>query len=582
MTWWWEVAKVTDPVVVGDAMTIERARAWIAADPDPGTKAELAALVAAVIAGDAAAAADLEERFAGRLTFGTAGLRAEMGAGPRRMNRLVVRGAAAGLARWLPAGARVVIGFDARHHSAEFAADTARVIAAAGGQPLLFRQVVPTPVLAFAIRHLGADAGVMCTASHNPARDNGYKVYLGDGAQIIPPVDAEIAAAIAEVAAAGPVPLAAVDDPMIEHLGDAVTAAYVDHVASRFGITSPAAHPLAVVYTPLHGVGAGVALDVFERCGVGPVTVVAAQAAPDPNFATLPFPNPEEPGVLDLAIATARAEAADLVIAHDPDADRFGAAVPNPHDASRWTILTGNEIGALLGEHLLGRSSGPGRLVVSTFVSSHLLARLAEHHGARHVEVLTGCKWVVRPAIEHPDQQFVFGFEEALGFVVDPDIRDKDGITAAVAFVDLVTELRAAGRTVHDELERLARRHGHHATRSWSARFDGPGGAARMREVLDRWRRDPPTQVGARAVLDVQDLRRGGALPPTDALVMILEEDIRLVVRPSGTEPKVKIYMETVLTVGAGPTGWEQAQIDGQVVAEQVQADVSRTLGLDG
>lgn len=563
----------------------ERIDAWIAGDPDPETRAELLALVASAESdgpGATGAANELAARFSGTLDFGTAGLRAEMGAGPMRMNRLVVRRAAAGLARFLGRGSTIVIGFDARHRSDAFAEESARVFAGAGCRALCFTTVVPTPVLAFAIRHLGADAGVMCTASHNPRRDNGYKVYLGDGAQIIAPTDAEIAAAI-EVVAAGTIPVASTDDPAITALGDDIVEAYLEHASSP--PASPRSGP-SIVYTPLHGVGRSVAAAVLSRSGFTDRHDVAAQAEPDPDFPTVAFPNPEEPGALDLAIADARRLGADVVLANDPDADRLGVALPVAPGApdpggSGWRCLTGNEIGAVLGEHILTTTSGADRLVVTTFVSSRLLRRQAEHHGVHYDEVLTGFKWIVRPALARPDLRFVFGFEEALGFSVDPYVRDKDGLTAARAFAEAMAALAADGRTVDDRLEELARRHGHHATRTWSVRLDGPDSHARMAAVLDRWRARPPSAIGGVAVASSLDLARGGRLPPTDALVAELADGARVVLRPSGTEPKVKVYLEVVVPVGPGSSGFGDARSEGDAQVERLRAGVAAELGPD-
>jgi phosphomannomutase len=576
-----------EPVVTLPQDLRARVDAWIAGDPDDDTVAELEALLASADGPGAdapAAGAELAARFAGRLEFGTAGLRAPMGGGPMRMNRLVVRQAAAGLARHLGPGATVVIGFDARHRSDVFALDSARVLAAAGCRVVRFATTVPTPVLAFAIRHLGTDAGVMCTASHNPRHDNGYKVYLGDGAQIIPPTDTAIAAAIdAVVEAAVPIPLAAEDDPAISVVGPEVVDAYVEH-ASVPGRSAGSSGPV-VVYTPMHGVGRAVAHEVLARSGFDRVHDVAAQAEPDPEFPTVAFPNPEEPGALDLAIEEARARAADVVLANDPDADRLGVVVPvapgDPFDdGSGWRILTGNEIGAVLAEHVLASTAGSDRLVVTTFVSSRLLARQAEHHGVHHTEVLTGFKWIVRPGMERPDLRFVFGYEEALGFTVDPYVRDKDGITAARAFAEVTAATAAAGRTIGDVLEDLARRHGHHATRTWSARFDGPHAGVRMAAVVGRWRDRPPVALGDRAVARVTDMAPGGDLPPTDAVVVDLVDGGRVVLRPSGTEPKVKVYLEVVEQVGDGPSGYATAVEQGRRTVEDLRLAVAASLGL--
>ncbi len=414
---------------------LDTAVGWRDIDPDPETRAELNALIAMARAGGIEKAGPLVERFGGRLEFGTAGLRGELGVGPMRMNQVVVRQAAAGLARWLPAASTVVIGFDARHKSDVFAGDSARVLAAAGHRALVFPHVCPTPVLAYALRHVGADAGIMCTASHNPARDNGYKVYVGDGAQIIPPVDAEIAAAIVD-AAAGPIVLAPEDDPAIGVVGPEVLEAYLDHVV---GLVPAGPRALRIAYTPMHGVGGAVTLEAFRRAGFADLHVVESQEQPDPDFPTVAFPNPEEPGALDRAEALAREVSADLVIANDPDADRLGVMAAD-RDGGGFTALTGNEIGALLAERILATTTGPDRLVVTTFVSSHLLARMAEAEAVHYAEVPTGFKWVVRPGLTDPTRRFVFGFEEALGFSVDEVVRDKDGIERGAA-------LRRAGRS---------------------------------------------------------------------------------------------------------------------------------------
>jgi phosphomannomutase len=569
----------------------QRAQAWIEGDPDPATRAELQALVSAATGspGNEAAAAEIRARFAGRLRFGTAGLRAALGAGPMRMNRVVVRQAAAGLVRWLGArppgtersgrGPAVVIGYDARHLSDVFALDSARVIAARGGRGMLLPGIVPTPLLAFAIRRLGADAGIMCTASHNPASDNGYKVYLGDGAQIIAPTDHEIAEAIAAVAAEGDVAIAPEDHPSVVRLDGLTIEAYIEHVAAQalapYRVSSPRPSPLSIVYTPLHGVGRDVAVEVLRRAGFPNVDPVVEQADPDPDFPTCAFPNPEEPGALDLALDQARVTDADLVLANDPDADRLGVAVPAE---GGWRILTGNEIGALLGEHVLGTTTGPDRLVVTTFVSSRLLHRQAEHHGVHFAEVLTGFKWVVRPGMDNPGRRFVFGYEEALGFSVDAFVRDKDGISAALAFAGLLAALRAEDRTVWDQLEVLSRRHGHHATQSWSVRFDGPEALDRMVKLAGRWRDVAPVAVAGRCVSRVTDMAAGGLLPPTDALVVDLADGGRIVVRPSGTEPKVKFYAEVVVPVADSARGYADARRAGDRALTEIRRGVTDDL----
>ncbi len=504
----------------------DAARAWRDDDPDPVSRAEVDALLAA---GDEDGLAD---RFGSRLQFGTAGLRGEIGAGPNRMNRALVRRATAGLAAWLRATGRtgaVVVGFDARHGSIAFAADAAAVFGGAGFSVWQMPRPLPTPLLAFAVRYLGCVAGVMVTASHNPPRDNGYKVYLGDGAQIIPPVDAEISTAIDAVGALRDVPL---DGGAVSVVGEDVVDAYLDGAVALSVV--PAARDVRVAYTAMHGVGYELARLAFERTGFPPLVPVAEQVDPDPDFPTVAFPNPEEPGALDLALATAAREGANLVIANDPDADRLGVAVPS---AGGWRKLRGDEIGVLLADHLLCHSEHDERdMVVTTIVSSRLLGEMARAAGVSYAETLTGFKWVVRAA-DAEGKRFLFGYEEALGYCAGTLVRDKDGITAALLFAELVATLRAEGSSVDDRLAELAVRHGPHRTRQVSRRVTGAA------EVMAALRASLPTEVAGRPVLDVEDLVAGGRLPPSDVLIFTLE-GARLVVRPSGTEPKLKCYLE--------------------------------------
>jgi phosphomannomutase len=544
---------------------VAAARAWRDDDPDPGDRAELDQLIAA---GDVD---ELRDRFAARLEFGTAGLRGAMGAGPNRMNRAVVIRATAGLAAYVrdrgEAGRPVIVGYDARHRSAQFASDAAAVFAAAGFPVRLADSPLPTPVVAFGVRHLGCCAGVVITASHNPPQDNGYKVYLADGAQIAPPVDAGISAAIDAVASVASVPRAPAGDPSITRVGPDLVDAYVT-AATTTVLGADPAHDgpdptreradVGVVYTPLHGVGRDVVLRVFERAGFRAPYVVPEQADPDPDFPTVAFPNPEEPGALDLALAAALQPRpsgrgpVDVVLANDPDADRLAAAVPEPDgDDRRWRALTGDEIGIVLADWLLAQGTGADRLVVTTVVSSSMLGRLAAARGVAFAETLTGFKWIARAALERPDLRFVYGYEEALGSCVGPLVRDKDGITAALAFADLVAFEKARGRGVADRLDDLARELGVHATGQRSIRFEGIGGLDRMRAAVDRLAAAPPATLVGRPVTDVEDLRLGRRLPPTEG-VLVRAGGLRLIVRPSGTEPKLKCYAEAVVPVGAG------------------------------
>ncbi|MGN6415236.1 phospho-sugar mutase [Flexivirga sp.] len=512
------------------------ARDWMADDPDPQTRAELESLVAAAESGDAAALTGLADRFAGLLEFGTAGLRGALGAGPARMNRVVVIRTAAGLTAYLQEklGKRdvtVVIGYDARHNSDVFARDTAAVVVGAGGRAMILPHTLPTPVLAFMIRHLGADAGVMVTASHNPPQDNGYKVYLGDGSQIVAPADAEISAAISRFPRAAGV--RRVDDGW-ETLGDDVVDDYLEAVTQVVRPDGP--RDISIVHTALHGVGSAVFAAAFERAGFPAPSSVAEQAEPDPAFPTVAFPNPEEPGAIDKALALAAETGADLVIANDPDADRCAVAVPRE---TGWAMLRGDEVGALLGAYLLQRGVAPGAVFANSIVSSRLLAAMAQHAGVPHAETLTGFKWISRvPGL-------AYGYEEALGYCVDPGaVRDKDGISAALLIAEFAAQCKAAGTTLDDVLIDLAATHGTHATDSFSVRVED---LSLITDIMARLRANPPENVAGQAVSQVDDLALGaGGLPPTEGLRYFLADDTRIIVRPSGTEPKLKIYLETI------------------------------------
>ncbi|MET9461121.1 phospho-sugar mutase [Streptomyces canus] len=508
---------------------IARARTWLAEDPDPDTRDELAGLL------DADDVTELTARFSGTLQFGTAGLRGELGAGPMRMNRTVVIRAAAGLAAYLKkhggTDGLVVIGYDARHKSEAFAQDTAAVMTGAGLKAALLPRPLPTPVLAFAIRHLGAVAGVEVTASHNPPRDNGYKVYLGDGSQIVPPADADIAAEIAAIASLSDVPR---PDSGWQTLDDAVLNAYLARTDAVLAENSP--RTARTVYTAMHGVGKDTLLAAFERAGFPTPELVAEQADPDPDFPTVAFPNPEEPGAMDLAFAKARETNPDLIIANDPDADRCAVAVKRD---DTWRMLRGDEVGALLAAHLVTR--GARGTFAESIVSSSLLGRIAEEAGLPYEETLTGFKWIARV------EGLRYGYEEALGYCVDPEgVRDKDGITAALLITELASELKEQNRTLLDLLDDLAVDHGLHATDQLAVRVEDLSVIARAMEQL---REHPPTELAGLAITRAEDLTQGtDRLPPTDGLRYTLD-GARVVVRPSGTEPKLKCYLEVVVPV---------------------------------
>ncbi|MDQ6875187.1 MAG: phospho-sugar mutase [Actinomycetota bacterium] len=530
---------------------LARVAAWVAADPDPLARAEVRALLDA---GTPQAEAELADRFAGPLVFGTAGLRGPLRAGPNGMNRAVVRRAAAGLARFLDAQGQsgpVVIGYDARHGSADFAHDTAAVITATGRAAALLPRPLPTPVLAYAVRHLDAAAGVMVTASHNPPTDNGYKVYLADGAQIAPPVDRDIEAAIAGV---GPAAGIAVDE-RYELLDEAVLAGYLTRVAGL--VPADAARELTVAYTPLHGVGAAVLIPALERAGFRRPHVVAEQEQPDPDFPTVAFPNPEEPGAMDRVLALAARTGADLALANDPDADRCAVAV-GPR------VLSGDEVGVLLADYLLRRRPPAGSFA-TTIVSSGLLGAMCRRAGVAYAETLTGFKWIVRAA---PDLEY--GYEEALGYCVDPTaVRDKDGISAALLVVAAAAEYRAQGRTLLDRLDDLAAEYGLHATEQLALRVTDPALIAAAMATL---RAAPPAQLAGRPTTSVEDL-----LPRTDA-VRLRADGIRVVVRPSGTEPKLKSYLEVVAPVPRGDVAGTRAGAAAQLA--RLRDDVAAALGL--
>ena len=523
---------------------IDDARAWIAQDPDATTRAELEALVEAA-ADDAAALADLDERFSARLEFGTAGLRGEIGAGPNRMNRVLVSQAAAGFAAYLlerGESPSVVIGYDGRTNSRVFAQDTAEIMQGAGVRAILLPRLLPTPVLAFAVRHLDVSAGVMVTASHNPAADNGYKVYLGgfdEGSQIVSPADAEIATQISRVASESSV----LDLPRATDYAIAPESVVEEYVRQTASIVPDGLEQLTVVYTAMHGVGWETASAVFAAAGFDDIVPVEEQKTPDAAFPTVAFPNPEEPGALDLSLALAESTAADIVVANDPDADRLAIAVPGVDGT--WRRLSGNAVGMLLGWRAAERleaNDADGTLAAS-IVSSPALKEIARKYNHDFAETLTGFKWVSRVG------GLAYGYEEALGYLVDPKkIRDKDGISAAVDFLSLAAELKAAGSSVAEHELAFAEKFGAYASSQISLRV---ADLADIPRLMKRLRTAPPAEIGGIRVESIDDFAEGwGDFPAGDILRYWVEGKGRVIVRPSGTEPKLKVYIDASSTSG--------------------------------
>jgi phosphomannomutase len=577
-----------------DLQLLNDARAWAAQDPDPRTAATLTELVKLTEAGTPAARQDLEDSFRGTLQFGTAGLRAALGPGPNRMNRVVVRRAAAGFANFLIRAVaeaapgtrpRAVVGYDARYNSDIFAAETAAVLTAAGIETFLMPAALPTPLLAYAVRALECDGGVMVTASHNPPQDNGYKVYLGRhaveengrGAQIVAPYDALIATEISNVGDLASIPLAqdgwTVLDAGIVQDYEAATAGLADR-----GLFP--ARDLKIVLTPLHGVGGTTAVAVLRAAGFTDVTLVSEQAEPDPDFPTVSFPNPEEPGALDLALGAAMQADADIVLANDPDADRAAVAAKDP-DTGAWRMLRGDEVGALLGAHVVARLAAGGDgadvdagggVFASSVVSSRLLARIAAAAGYAHEETLTGFKWISRvPGL-------VYGYEEALGYCVAPDlVRDKDGLSAAVLIAELAAAAKSEGKTIFDTLDELYLVHGLHASDQLNIRV---GDLGLLDAMMNRLRVNPPESFGGSAVASFVDLAEGSdQLPPTDGLLYVTRDLSRVIIRPSGTEPKLKCYLEVIQNVGSAAE-LPEARMAARAALDQVLTDVREALGL--
>ncbi|SFT48058.1 phosphomannomutase [Actinopolyspora lacussalsi subsp. righensis] len=520
---------------------LEAAREWLAGEVDEADHAELSELTRRAANGDSDAASDLADRVAGSPAFGTAGIRAPLRAGPNGMNRAVVIRTTAGLAGWLRRRGTVgtvVVGHDARHGSRRFAVDAADVLCAAGFEVRVLPEPLPTPVLARATRALGAVAGVQLTASHNPPTDNGYKVYLAGGDPLVAPYDAEIEGAVSEVGAADTVPR----EHGWHHYERALPE-YLERVAELVG---DGAGGLRVAVTALHGVGAEPLERALRSAGFTDTHFVTAQREPDPDFPTVEFPNPEEPGATDAVLELARDVDADLAVALDPDADRCALGVPTREGG--WRMLRGDETGVLLGEHILStidRVVNPDPLVATTIVSSAMLESVARAHGARYDETLTGFKWLIR-AGDGSGGGLVYAYEEALGHCVDPDhVRDKDGIATAVLACELAATLARDGTTLSERLAELEIEHGVHETEQITVRMTDPGTRAETMRLL---RRNPPTELAGTPV-ETRDL-----LPEADVLILRDAGDAetgrpRVVIRPSGTEPKLKCYLQTVVPV---------------------------------
>ncbi len=571
---------------------ISDAGEWAAQDPDPITAAALAELTGLASSGVAAARQQLEDSFSGTLQFGTAGLRAALGPGPNRMNRVVVRRAAAGLAAFLKDAVeaaspgtrpRAVVGYDARHNSDVFALETAAIFTAAGIDTFLMPSALPTPLLAYAVRSLDCDGGVMVTASHNPPQDNGYKVYLGgraveesgQGSQIVAPYDSQIAASIEAVGSLDSIELA---ESGWTVLPGSITGEYEAAMAGLADVENFPARELKIVLTPMHGVGGETAVSVLNAAGFTDVSLVEEQAAPDPDFPTVSFPNPEEPGALDLALAAAARLDADIVLANDPDADRAAVAAKDP-DTGAWRMLRGDEVGALLGAHVVARHAADVRqsdssrgVFANSIVSSRLLSRIAAAAGFAHEETLTGFKWISRvPGL-------VYGYEEALGYCVAPElVRDKDGISASLLIAELAAAAKAEGKTIFDTLDEIYLVHGLHASDQLSIRVADLG---LLDAMMNRLRADPPESFGGSAIETFVDLAEGSEqLPPTDGLLYLTKDLSRVIIRPSGTEPKLKCYLEVIKPVGSAAELAETRQA-ARTTLDHILADVREALGL--
>ena len=566
------------------AALLERARAWAAADPDPITQSELTQLI------EARDEAELRERMLGDLEFGTAGLRGVVAAGSARMNLAVVMRVTRALVEQLESRAHdvrarpVVIGCDARLDSSRFADACARVLIAAGIPVKRFAGAVPTPFVAYAVRAFAASAGIMITASHNPREYNGYKLYWQDGVQVVPPTDREIFARLPEIGPANRIPLGELERQ--ELIGPDITSRYFAEVRAQLPRVT-ADRNLRIVYTPLHGVGGSVVERLFAEAGYANLHSVSEQREPDGRFPTVPFPNPEEPGALDLAIQLATRENADLVIANDPDADRLAIAVPTP--SGRWLALTGNQIGLLLADFALFHAHlGERALVLCSLVSSPMLESIAQAYGAHAERVLTGFKWVwtAALALEARSYRFCFGYEEALGYSFGRAVRDKDGISAALAFAELTAESQARGVSVLERLHQLYRRHGLWVSVQHNVVLHGSAGAERIARAMQELASAPPSEVSGRVVSSVRDYRVPEAGAPswrgsTLLVELQLGDGTRVFARPSGTEPKLKIYVELPLEIGP-QAAISSAESSGREAASDIARALLVALGLEG
>ena len=539
---------------------LQEVKKWISEDPDPKTRAQLQELL------DSNNEEELRSCFSGFLEFGTAGLRGPLGPGPSRMNRAVVTKTAAGIANYMKKHGMnsVVIGRDARYGSEDFTRDTAEIMMGAGFKVYVLPRPLPTPVLAFNTRALKCDVGIMVTASHNPPQDNGYKVYLGgnvdgvfyDGSQIISPADKEISEEIAQVAPLPTLPRAT----GWKVLDESNVNSYITETAKL--ATRPG--KLKVVYTAMHGVGTETINKVFAAAGFPAPILVAAQAQPDPDFPTVAFPNPEEPGAIDLALQTAQEVSADLVIANDPDADRCAAAIKDPELG--WRMLRGDEVGALLGEYIARNNPPAGSVMANSIVSSSILRKIADYHKVDFKETLTGFKWLSKLP------NLCFGYEEALGYAVDTkSVNDKDGISAALVLVQMATDLAAQGKSISDLLDEIWSRHGFHATKQISVRTTS---IQQIDEILSKFRLQTPNEICGYKLQQFDDLEKPkDHLPPTNGVRLFFEDGIRIIIRPSGTEPKMKCYIEVVRTGAVKP-----AKNDANQVIESIAESLRKIL----